>query len=122
VYDAGRSGPARTERPSPVPISRQLTFHQDRHSADLPIPDPAPALAELAERVREYWAPGRAREIRNDVLFPLAGSARDALHGDEPAYQKAFEADRAAARRAEKAALAGLQHHAEAQARPILGT
>lgn len=78
----------------------ELSFHEDKYSVGLPIPDPAPALAELAERVREYWAPGRAAEIRDHVLFPPGGAARAALRGDEPAYRKAFEADRATARRA----------------------
>ncbi|MFI7548024.1 hypothetical protein [Actinoplanes sp. NPDC049599] len=100
----------------------ELSFHEDRYPAGLPIPDPGPALAGLAERVHEHWAPGRAREIRNEVLFPAAGSARDALRGDEPAYRKAFEADRAAAQRAEEAALPGLQHLATARARLLLRT
>jgi hypothetical protein len=100
----------------------QLSFHEDRYPVDLPAPDPRPALAELAEKVVEYWAIERARELRFHTLFPPAGSARDALRGDEDGYRKAYEADRAAARRAEETALPGLRRLAAAQATLLLGT
>ncbi|WP_285552735.1 hypothetical protein [Actinoplanes regularis] len=100
----------------------ELSFHADRYPAGLPVPDPREALAELAERVDEYWAPGQAEEIRRRLLFPPHGSARDALRDDEAAYKQAFAADRAAARRAAEAALPGLQRLATAQAALLLGT
>lgn len=100
----------------------ELSFHEDRYLAGLPTPDLGPALTELAERVQEYWVSGRALEIGRRVLFPAGGSARDTLRGDELAHRKAFAADRAAARRAEQAALPGLRLLATARARLILGT
>ncbi|GID93148.1 hypothetical protein ACFQFC_05235 [Amorphoplanes digitatis] len=99
-----------------------LSFHEDRHPAGLPAPDPRPALAELAERMLEDWAAERATEIRNATLFPPGGSARDALRDDEEAHRKAFDADRAAARRAGENALPGLRRLAAAQAALLLGT